>query len=73
MKLSVKVHPKARQEKVVKHSAGEFEVWVREAADKGKANEAVRIALGEYMGVAKSRLVLVSGAASRNKIFEIAR
>ena len=71
-RVSVKAHPKSRQEKVVRTDESHLEVWVTEPPDKGKANEAVRAALAGYLKVSKSRVTLVSGAVSRNKVFEVA-
>ena len=71
LKISVKAHPKASKEAVVKKGGAQYEVWVREAPDKGKANIAVLEVLAAYFGVAKSHVVLVSGAASRNKIVRV--
>jgi uncharacterized protein YggU (UPF0235/DUF167 family) len=68
VKLYVKAHPKSRQEKVVRTDESRFEVWVREAPYKGRANEAVVESLARHLGVAKSRLSLFSGASSRNKV-----
>ncbi|WP_418770725.1 DUF167 domain-containing protein [Mycobacterium neumannii] len=51
--------------------AGELTVYVRERAVEGKATKAVTKLLAEHLGVAPSRLKLVSGAASRIKRFEV--
>ncbi len=71
MKISVKAHPKSRVSKIIRKSEREFEVWVREAPDKGKANMAVIEALAEILRLPKSRLSIVSGQAGRNKIIQI--
>ena len=70
MKISVKAHPKSRKTQVIKKSDTEYEVWVREAPDKGKANEAVIEALAEYFDAAKSRFKIISGKTSKLKIVE---
>ena len=69
--MSVKVHPKARQEKVEHVGPDAYEVWTPAPADKGAANAAVAKLLGKELGVAPSRVTLKRGAASRNKIFEV--
>ena len=71
MKIFVKTHPKASKVQVVVKDADHYEVWVREAPEKGKANQAVIEALSVYLGVARSRLTVTSGHASRNKVIEI--
>ena len=70
MKLSVKVHAKSRQAKVVRRDDTHYEVWVHEAPDKGRANEAVVDALSDFLGAPKSRLCIVSGLASSRKVIE---
>ena len=59
MRINVKAKPLAGKERVVKISENYFEVWVKEPPVKGLAN------------IAQSRIRLVSGFSSRNKIFEI--
>lgn len=71
MKISVKVKPRARVEKVEKTKNGDLVVWVKAEAKEGKANEAVVKALAEHFGVAKSRVRLISGTRSKTKLFEI--
>lgn len=71
MKLTVRVKAGSHQEKVEKVDETEYIVWVREVAEKGKANAAVIEALAEYFGVAKSRVWIVAGHASRSKIVAV--
>ena len=71
LKIAVKTHPKSKKIEVLKIDASHYEVWVREAPDKGKANQAVIEALSEYLDIARSKLNITSGHASRNKVIEI--
>jgi hypothetical protein len=71
VKFFVKAHPKSKREKVVRVDENHFEVWVKEPPDKGKANEAVREKLAEHLGVARSKISVVSGHASRSKVIEL--
>ena len=71
LKIFVKAHPKSSKIQVLEKSEGHYEVWVREAPDKGKANQAVIEALSDHLGVARSKLRVSSGLASRNKVIEI--
>ncbi len=41
------------------------------APEAGAANEAVRVMLARALGVAKTRLSLVRGATSRDKVFRL--
>ncbi len=69
MKIEVKVHPKAKREKVLKGNP--WEVWVKEPPEKGKANERLRELIAEEMGVAKSKVKIVKGTSSRFKTLEV--
>jgi uncharacterized protein (TIGR00251 family) len=71
MKISVKVKPNAKQEKIEKVNESHFLVWVKERPQEGKANKAVIKVLSEYFGVPQSQVVLLKGQASREKIIEI--
>jgi uncharacterized protein YggU (UPF0235/DUF167 family) len=46
-------------------------VAVREPAREGEANDACRHAIAKALGVAQSRVMLVSGARSKRKLFRI--
>jgi uncharacterized protein len=69
--LPVKVHPRARIEKVEHLPTGEYAIWTTAAPDRGEANSAVARLLARELGVAPSRLVLRRGATSRSKLFEV--
>jgi uncharacterized protein YggU (UPF0235/DUF167 family) len=66
----VRVTPRAR----VAACVLEGDVWriaVHEPPEEGRATAAVAEALAHALGVAKGRLVLVRGAASRDKRFRL--
>ena len=71
MKIYIKAKPNAREEIVEKIDDENFIVSVKEPPVQGKANEAIKKALAEYLGVAVGRVRIVSGYTSRNKIIEI--
>jgi len=71
MKIFVKVKPRARAEEAERADEAHFKVAVREPPAGGKANEAVRKVLAKYFDVAISRVRIVSGRASKQKIIEI--
>ena len=50
---------------------GTLTIYVRERAVEGKATEAVAAVLAKYLGVARSRVELVSGATSRVTRFRV--
>lgn len=69
--FAVRVMPRASQRKVVKEAAGKLKVYVTTAPEDGKANEAVRELLAEHFAVPKSRVVIIKGEKSRDKVIEI--
>ena len=71
MKISVKVKPTAKEEKVEKIDANSFKVSVKEPPKEGRANRAVHRALAAYLRIPKSALSMVKGSRSRHKIFMI--
>lgn len=75
MKIRVRVKPNSKKGPLVSKSSDElgefFEVFVREPAVEGKANDGVRKVLAEYFAVSKSRVNLQKGQKSKFKIFEI--
>lgn len=71
MKITVKVKPNAKESKVEKLSENNFSVWVKEKPLSGKANRAAREALADFLGLPKSRIVLIKGERSKEKIFAI--
>jgi uncharacterized protein (TIGR00251 family) len=71
MKINVKAKPNAREEKVEKIDETHFVVSVKEPPEKGKANDAIRNALAVYFKTGSSRVKIVSGYSSRQKIIEI--
>jgi uncharacterized protein YggU (UPF0235/DUF167 family) len=69
-RLAVRVTPGARQEGAQRDGAA-LAIAVSEPPDEGRANAAVRAALARALGVAPSRLELVAGATSRDKVFRL--
>lgn len=70
-RLFVAVKTKAKKIGVEQVDDTHFKVAVKEAPDKGKANEAVIKALAKFLGVAPSRLAIASGHTSRQKVIVI--
>lgn len=73
MKISVKIKPNSRyREEVVVNGDGSLVVYTKAPAIEGRANLAAIKLVAKHYGVAPSRVKLVRGATSRNKVFEIA-
>lgn len=66
----IRVTPRARRN-AVEDSGGVIRVSVTEAPEDGKATEAARRLLARALGVAPTRLDLLRGAASRDKLFRL--
>lgn len=69
-RLAVRVTPGARAESV-EVAGGRVLVKVRAKPEDGKATEAVRTLLAEALGLAPSRIDLLRGATSREKLFRV--
>lgn len=69
-RLTVRVTPKASRNAITVEG-DRLRVYVTTAPTDGKANAAVIKLLAKALGVAKSRLVLVQGATSRDKVFRV--
>ena len=61
----------AKTDDPVELAEGVIRIAVTEVPEGGKATEAARVALARALGVAKSRLTLVRGATSRDKLFRL--
>ena len=73
MKISVHLKPNSRhREEVVVGDDGVLTIYTKAPAIEGRANLAAVKLVAKYYGVAPSRVKLVRGVTSRNKIFEIA-
>ena len=68
--IAVRVTPKASRDRIVVEE-GQIRVYVTTVPEDGKANAAVQALLAHALGVAKSRLLLVRGATSRDKVFRL--
>ncbi|KKS74813.1 MAG: hypothetical protein UV48_C0027G0005 [Candidatus Azambacteria bacterium GW2011_GWA2_42_9] len=71
MKIFVKAKPNSKVESIKKLSETNFEICVKEPPVKGRANAAIIEALAKHFGVSLSKVRLISGFASRQKVIEI--
>ncbi len=70
MKITVKVKPNFRENSIKKLCNGSFEVKVSVPPEKGKANLRVIELLSKELKIAKSRISLLKGETSKEKLFE---
>ena len=71
MKLSVIVKTNSKIESIEKLTDQSYSVRVNVPPVDGKANKRIVELLAEHLNIAKSKIVLVSGEKSKNKVFEI--
>ena len=71
MKIQVRVQPGASANKDKEMPGGGLKIWLTSRAHDNEANEGLIEYLSEKFNVAKSRVKILKGAASRNKTVEI--
>ena len=71
LKIAVTVKPNAKKAQVVELAEKQYRVAVREAAQDGKANQALIDILADHFGVAKSAIKIIRGHSARHKLLEI--
>lgn len=68
--VAVRATPRAKKPSL-SYEDGLFRIAVSAPADEGRATAAVAESLAHALGVAKTRLKLVRGATSREKLFRL--
>ncbi len=66
----MRVTPRASRNQLTEEE-GQLRAQVTAVPEDGRANKAVSELLAEALGVAKTRLTLVRGATSREKVFRL--
>jgi len=69
--LRLKVHAKAREDKLTVKGADRFEIWVREPAEAGRANRVALGLLATHLQVSVGRLWIVKGTREPSKIIVV--
>ena len=70
MKIKIRVQPNAKQNKIVEEN-GRYKVYLTAPPVEGKANQALIEFLSENFKVKRSKIKLLKGAKSRDKLVEI--
>ena len=70
--VPVRAQPGASRERIGGERRGALKVAVTRPPERGRANDAIAAALAKALGVRKAAVTLVSGAASRDKVFRVA-
>ncbi len=71
MLIKVKVFPGEKKEKIEKTKENSFSVWVKEKPEQGRANQKVTELLAKFFSTNRSKVRLIRGSKTRNKIFTI--
>ncbi|MEK7142472.1 MAG: DUF167 domain-containing protein [Patescibacteria group bacterium] len=71
MRISVKAKTNAKNESLEKLNDNEFAVFVKEPPIDGRANWAICRIVANHFSVSPSRVSIISGQSSKNKIVEI--
>jgi uncharacterized protein len=71
MLVKIRVTPSAKEARVVKIDEDSFEVRVDERAVGGRANKRLLEILSDHFMVPKSRVFIVKGMRSRDKIVQV--
>ncbi|HOJ31031.1 MAG TPA: DUF167 domain-containing protein [bacterium] len=71
MKISAKVKTLSREEKISQVEPGKFIVHVKTPPIEGKANEEVIKIISKFFKVPKSKVRIIAGHKSKNKIIEV--
>lgn len=69
--LALRVTPKASRNAIRQDDSGALRTYVTTAPENGKATAAVQKLLARALGIAPTRLTLVRGATTRDKVFRI--
>ena len=70
MLINIRVIPNAKQNKIVKEQA-RLKVYLTAPPVEGKANKALIEFLAEHFGVKKSKITIIRGQKSRDKLVGI--
>ncbi len=70
MILKVRVIPRARAESIAKEN-GELVIKVRDPPERGKANRRVIELVAKYLNIPKSKIEIVRGHRSREKLLKV--
>ena len=71
LRFRIRVRTRAAVSRVGNWSDGVLGVWVHSAPEKGRANSEVIALLSQALGVPKSSVRLIRGAAGREKLIEV--
>ena len=71
MRIFVTAKPSAKETLLQRIDDTHFRIAVREPPIQGRANAAIMKELADHLEVSSSRITLISGFSSKQKVFEI--
>jgi len=71
MKINVKAHTNAKKNEVKKTDDINFEVYTTATPENGKANLSIIELLSKFFRIGKTKINILKGQTSKNKIIEI--
>ena len=71
MIINIIAHPNSKKPRTEKDLFGTLHIYVNQPPLEGKANKAVAEALAEYFKTSKSKVILIRGEKSKQKVFSI--
>ena len=70
--VKVRVQPRSSRNQVAGFDDGTLRLWVTAPPSEGKANAGVIALLGKALGLSKSKLEIIRGHGSREKVVSVA-
>lgn len=71
MKIFVKVKPNSKRDGIERMDATHFEIRTKSPPKEGRANIAAVDALARHLGIPRSKITILAGVRSKQKVFEI--
>jgi len=73
MRITIKVIPRSKKNRVVEAGEGRFRVYLTAPPVEGKANKALIECLADHFGVKRRQVRIVLGQKNREKVVEVAQ
>jgi uncharacterized protein len=70
-KLTVKIIPRSSRNQIIKNPDGTYKIKLTAAPVDGEANKKLIAFLSKEFNISKSKIVIIKGETSRNKIIGI--
>ncbi|MDP3770085.1 MAG: DUF167 domain-containing protein [Candidatus Sungbacteria bacterium] len=71
MKIFIRVKPNGKVDEIESVNGSHYAVRLKASPMQGKANEALIALLAKHLDIARSRIHMISGFSSRQKVVEI--